>query len=85
MHWRGVLDQLEQAGAKVCSPDNVAKGDAVHVGWGWRKVVRVNKRTVTVDDLHQPGRTGTVPYHQIKGHIPANTPADTAANAGPRT
>jgi hypothetical protein len=72
-----VLDQLEQAGAKVYSPDNIAKGDAVQVGWGWRKVVRVNKRTVTVDDLHQPGRTGTVPYHQIKRHIPANTAADT--------
>ena len=76
-HWRSVLAELEQAGATVYSPDNIAKGDAVQVGWGWRKVVRVNRRTVTVDDLHQPGHTGTVPYHHIKGHIPADTATGT--------
>ena len=68
-HWRSVLAELEQAGATIYSPDNIAKGDAVQVGWGWRRVVWVNKRTVTVDDLHQPGHTGTVPYHRIKGHV----------------
>lgn len=31
-HWRGVLAKLEEAGATIYSPDNVATGDAVHVG-----------------------------------------------------
>ena len=76
-HWRGVLAELEQAGATVYSPDTIATGDAVQVGWGWRRVVRVNKRTVTVDDLYQPGHTGTIPYHNIKGHTPATPAANT--------
>ena len=41
-----------------------AKGDAVQVDW--RKVVRVNKRTVTFEDLHHQAHV-TVPYHQTKG------------------
>ena len=43
----------------------------MQVGWVWRKVVRVNKRTVTVDDTHHSGHTSTVPYNHIKGHVPA--------------
>lgn len=75
-HWRGVLAQLEEAGAKVYSRENVAKGDYVRYIGGWFEVLKANPKSVTVPSLYVPGHTGTIPYHKILGHRPAETLVD---------
>lgn len=85
-HGRGVLAELGLTGAAIYSTDAIAKGDTVQVGWAWCRVVRVSKRTVTVDHLHQPGwwcETQAIQIHQsVCGSV---TPLQlTAVARGPK-
>lgn len=69
--WQEV--QAEMAvGAPVHTPETVQKGDFVRISGHWRKVARVNPKSVTVeiDNSH----TGRAPYYDITGHRPADEP-----------
>ncbi|GAA4759503.1 hypothetical protein [Gordonia alkaliphila] len=61
-------------------PDTIAKGDAIKTRGSWYRVVRVNKKSVSVDvsDMYQaPTRvyTHTIPYPEIRDHKPAASAA----------
>lgn len=67
---RAAMKALQVSGAvKVYSRDTIAKGDVVLTWGGWRKVVRVNAKSVSVESGYS--WTDTVEYHKIKGHRPA--------------
>lgn len=73
---RGLLGQHADAGTFVAwSPDNIAKGDAVRVGsFGWYKVTRVNRKTVSLDSQSWP-RTAT--WDDIRGRRRGGEQIDT--------
>jgi len=49
-YWRGVREQQKAEGIRSYGPENIAKGDMVSTNHGrtWDRVVRVNRKTVTV-------------------------------------
>lgn len=54
----------------VATPDTVEVGDFITTRYeGWRRVVRVNRKTVSVETGHS--WTDTVPYAKILRHRPA--------------
>lgn len=70
-YWRQHLAGLEADGVKVWGPADFKKGDYVQDRFGWYKVVRVNKKTLSVE-----GRMGhTIPYDKVRGRRPADTEA----------
>lgn len=90
-YWKTILDEHRRAGRwNPYSPDTIKKGDTVGSWAGWREVVRVNKKTVTIRDTwgnpnvpaDDPRQwfTRTIKYDAITGHRPAQ-PAEPEAVA----
>lgn len=67
--WRAVHQrQVADGAVTMHGPDDITKGQEVLVSGTWRRVVRVNKKTVTVVQFTGPTGseiTGTVPYREI--------------------
>jgi hypothetical protein len=72
-HWRAHLAVLQEQGVKVWGPSDFKKGDLVHYWGGWRKVVRVNKKTLSVETDYS--WTDKVTFDDVRGCRPL---ADTA-------
>jgi hypothetical protein len=78
----GMLRAEEQPArpAFVASPDTIAVGDIITTRYeGWRRVVRVNRKSVTVETGYS--WTDTVPYPKVTGHRRATTDATAEGNA----
>ncbi|MFD7159393.1 hypothetical protein ACFV9C_32675 [Kribbella sp. NPDC059898] len=69
--WHEVSDQMS-AGAPAHTPQTVHPGDYVRISGQWRKIARVNQKSVTVETGES--RTGRAPYYDITGHRPADVP-----------
>ncbi|MDA3644352.1 DUF3560 domain-containing protein [Saccharopolyspora indica] len=74
-HWKGVFAQLQNEGkASTLGPDQVAKGDWVAYRGMWLRVVRVNKKSVSVPNPLYPPRPGekeatwTIAWYKLSGH-----------------
>ena len=86
-YWRGLI---EAKGGVQFSRDSVAKGDVVvyRNGSGFGKVVRVNAKTVSVEDLRlmmgDRGWPGKVPYAEIREVVPAARVAELEAKVSGR-
>lgn len=66
-YWRGVRADQVASGEAVNYAGVVRPGDEIRSGSRWFRVVRTNRKSVTV----QVGRvTQTLPYHHIQGHRP---------------
>lgn len=64
-YWQGVrAEQIETGNATGFSKDTVGKGDLVRVRGQWRRVVRANAKTVSVETGYS--WTDTVPYAEIQ-------------------
>lgn len=68
-YWREQLDEAKRQGFHEYGPTDVAKGDEVRSAHGWHRVLRVNKKTVTVpaviDRLAAAGYTDTLPWDKV--------------------
>ncbi|MGB6245180.1 DUF3560 domain-containing protein [Gordonia sp. (in: high G+C Gram-positive bacteria)] len=82
-YWRTIRkEQIDTGQAANHGPDTIAKGDAIRTRYGWYKVVRVNKKTVSVDVTHHYQAadrviTDTVPYQEITAHKAKTSDAET--------
>lgn len=81
-YWTQVREQQIATGQTAnYGPTTIAKGDAVRVRGSWYRVVRVNKKTVSVDvsRYYQAATrvmTDTTPYHEISDHKAKTDAAD---------
>lgn len=64
-YWRAHLATLEEGGVKLWGPDDFKPGDLVQGWMGWAKVIRVNKKTLTVPSGYS--WTLKLPYSEVKG------------------
>ena len=85
-YWRGLI---EARGGVRFSRENVRKGDVVaYSGKRLGRVVRVNPKTVSVEDLRvmmgDRGWPGKVPYAEIREVVPASRVAELEATAAKR-
>lgn len=62
--------RIAALGGPRFGPHNVKVGDYVRA-YGWHKVVRVNRKTVTVPSLVGGSWTDTIPWDRVTGHRPA--------------
>jgi hypothetical protein len=64
-HWRGVHQQQLTAGAahRDYGPDHVAPGDHVRIRGQWRRVARVNRKSLSVETGYS--WTDRVPYREV--------------------
>ncbi|HEY3558882.1 MAG TPA: hypothetical protein VGL05_15530 [Kribbella sp.] len=69
--WTEVRAEMAE-GAPGHTPKTIEKGDYVRISGRWRKVARVNEKSVTVETEHS--RTSRGPYYEITGHRPAHEP-----------
>lgn len=69
--WQEVQAEIAER-APAHTPETVQKGDFVRISGHWRKVARVNPKSVTVE--MGESRTGRAPYYDITGHRPADEP-----------
>jgi hypothetical protein len=70
-YWKSALDKAKAAGTWTpVNRDNIHPGDLVQYVGIWRKVVKVNKKTVTVETGHP--WTGKAPLQEITGHRTAS-------------
>lgn len=69
-YWRGVRAQQAKDG-QIVAHDNttISTGDAVKVRGDWRRVVRVNAKSVSVETGYS--WTDRVSYHEVQDHRPA--------------
>lgn len=67
--WHEVIEELTD-GTHTHTPETVQKGDYVRIAGHWRKVARVNQKSVTVETDHSG--TGRAAYYDITGHRPAD-------------
>nr|WP_051876645.1 DUF3560 domain-containing protein [Cellulosimicrobium sp. MM] len=71
-HWEGVRAQQIADGAVTdYGPHNVAKGDEVMIGNWWRRVARVNAKSVSVETDYS--WTDRAPWHEVTDHRAAQT------------
>lgn len=70
-HWHEVSDQLIE-GVPTYTSATIRRGDYVRISGHWRKVARVNQKSVTVETEYS--RTGRAAYHDITDHRPADGP-----------
>lgn len=68
-YWREHLAKLQGEGVKVWGPDDFKKGNLAFCWGQWRKVVRVNKKSLSVESGYS--WTNTIPYDQVSGQRPA--------------
>lgn len=72
---KATLARLQAAGIVVdYSQAGIKPGDLIHYWSGWRKVVRVNAKSVTAETEYS--WTETVKWQDIKGHRPAGEQAE---------
>lgn len=65
--WRNVrAEQIEAGQATNYGPETVAKGDAVKIRGDWRRVVRANVKSVTVETGYS--WTDRTPWHEVADH-----------------
>jgi hypothetical protein len=70
-HWQ----QAIEASGGMLDASRVKKGDTIKFIGRWYPIVRVNKKSVTIDNwMGRNGCTYVVPYHKIEGHQPRNIP-----------
>ncbi|MGO1053251.1 DUF3560 domain-containing protein [Crossiella sp. CA198] len=73
-YWRALRQQqLTDGTATDCGPDTIKNGDLVQDKVGWAEVVRVNRKSVTINFMQLPDGewiTSTVRYDQIREHRP---------------
>ncbi|MEX5634973.1 DUF3560 domain-containing protein [Parafrankia sp. FMc2] len=81
-YWRAQVAAAEAAGAKVWRPADFAKGDVLQCGGSrWLRVVRVNKKSVSVEHPTNPTAPPVpLPYDGVTGH---RTAAEHAAATNP--
>lgn len=66
-YWRGVQAEQFAGGVAVeYGPDTVHPGDEVLISGIWRRVVRVNKKSVSVDSGYS--WTDRAPWHKVQKH-----------------
>ncbi|MBP2351740.1 hypothetical protein JOF29_002823 [Kribbella aluminosa] len=70
-YWHDVREG-EVGGPLAHTPETIRGGDYVRVSGHWRKVARVNQKSVTVET--EDCGTGRAPYGDITGHRPADGP-----------
>ncbi|MGW9402283.1 DUF3560 domain-containing protein, partial [Streptomyces sp. NPDC055642] len=71
-HWQGVrAQQIEDGTVTHYGPHNVAKGDEVKIGHWWRRVARVNAKSVSVETDYS--WTDRAPWHEVTDHRAAQT------------
>jgi hypothetical protein len=68
-YWQDVRDG--QVGTAVYTSETVRRGDYVRIAGRWRKVARVDQKSVTVET--QNSGTGRAPYYDITGHRSAES------------
>lgn len=69
-YWQQVrADQIASGAATDYGPDTIRPGDMVKIGRDWHRVLRANRKTVTVPTPYS--WTDTAPYRHITGHRPA--------------
>lgn len=68
-YWTDHLEALKADGWKQWGPDDFTPGDLLRYWGGTRKVVRVNKKSVSVESGYS--WTDKVPYNAIRGKIAA--------------
>lgn len=69
-HWQAVrTQQIADGTVTDYGPHNVAKGDAVKISGDWRRVVRANTKTVSVETGYS--WTDRAPWHEVTDHQPA--------------
>jgi hypothetical protein len=69
-HWQGVrAQQIADGQVTAYGPHNVAKGDEVKIGHWWRRVARVNAKSVSVETDYS--WTDRAPWHEVTDHRPA--------------
>lgn len=66
-YWRAIQDDLAATGPSY-SQDSIHKGDFVRISGHWRKVVRANKKTVSVETGYS--WTDSAPYYKVTEHRP---------------
>lgn len=69
-HWQTVrAAQVADGTATGYSRDTVAAGDLIKIGGQWRRVVRSNRKSASVETGYS--WTDTVPWHKVQDHRPA--------------
>jgi len=82
-YWRAILSQAEAGGAKVWGPDDFEVGDFAACSGSWHKVVKVNKKSLTVPSIVGGSWTDLLPYTKVSGRRrPTDTPPSAPATAG---
>ncbi|MFI5706327.1 DUF3560 domain-containing protein [Kribbella sp. NPDC051620] len=76
-YWHGIRDE-NAATQPTYSPETISKGDLVRVSGLWRRVERVNQKSVSVETGFP--WTARAPYHDITDH---RSPNDIEANNEP--
>lgn len=67
-HWKKYLADLAASGEFVAwAAEHFQKGDRVLIRGTWHPVVRVNRKTLTVESRFAVGYNGTAPYDEIGG------------------
>lgn len=74
-YWQNIRTEQINSGATAdYGPHNITAGDQIRIGRRWYRVVRANRKTVTV-----PSSIGTwtenTPYHRITDHRPVESNA----------
>lgn len=73
-YWRHHLASLEAAGTfKVCAAADLGPGDTVRTRFGFRTVVSVNRKSLTVSTPYS--WTDTLPYDEVRGNGPTAEPS----------
>lgn len=68
-YWRQHIESLALDGFKVWGPADFARGDYVQTRFGAKKIVRVNKKSLSVESGYS--WTDTVTYDEVRGKIAA--------------
>lgn len=83
-YWEGVrAEQIASGQATNYGPEDIAKGDQVQRRGQWYRVIRVNRKTVSIPSIVGGGWTDKVAYHELSGHIRAEDqkePAETSVD-----
>jgi hypothetical protein len=65
-HWKAHVEARKADGVKVWGPDDFTKGDFVKAVGSWHRVVRVNKKSLTVPSVAGGSWTDTLPYDKVQ-------------------
>jgi hypothetical protein len=70
-YWHDLREGMV-GGPLAHTPETIRRGDYVRVSGHWRKVARVNQKSVTVETEYSG--TGRAPYCDVTDHRPADGP-----------